>query len=138
MAYKQSIAEIIIEAGKQKKKEDKIKILKKNDSLPLRNILVLTYDENKKFMVPDEAPPYKPSEFPDSQGMLFNNVRVLKYIVEGFSDPSIKQIKREQIFIDLLEKVDKEDAKVLCQMITKKPFKGLSKAVVAEAFEGLL
>lgn len=134
-----SIAEIITEAGNKKKKEDKVNVLKANLSPTLKNILILTYDKTKELMVPNEAPPYKPSDYVDAQGMLYKKSRVLKYIVKGFhDDTNLKQIKRESIFIELLESVDKEDAKVLCQMVERKPFKGLSKATVNEALDGVI
>ena len=100
MAYKKSIAEIIEEAGKQNSKQEKIDYLKANMSKALRNILILTYDKTKEFYVPDVPPPYKPSDYPDSQGMMFQDAtqRRLRYIVKGFSSPDIHQIKRETIF----------------------------------------
>jgi hypothetical protein len=50
----------------------------------------------------------------------------------------LKPIKREQLFISLLEDVDNDDAETLAQMITQKPFKGLSKKVIQEAFPDLI
>ena len=134
MGYKLSIAEILEEAAKKKSKAEKVEYLRQNNSLPLRNILVLMYDKTKKFNIPDTAPPYTPSEFPDNQGALFKQARKLKYFVEGFAPPGIHRIKRETIFIEMLESVDKKDAELLCQMIQKKPIKGLTKATINEAF----
>lgn len=135
-----SIAEIITEVSNQKKKEDKIRILKQNDCKALRNVLVLTYDKSKEFYVPNVRPPYRASEFHDAHGVLRqeSSQRQLRYIVKGFSSPDIHQIKREQIFIQLLETVDKGDAEVLCQMIEKKPFKGITAALINEAYGDLI
>lgn len=129
-----SIAEILDKASKFKLKQEKIDWLRQNNSLTLRNILVLTYDKNKKFLVPDSEPPYKPSEAHENQGMLYNQSRKLKYLVEGFSPPDVHQIKREQIFIEMLESVHRDDAKILLQMIKKEPFKGITKPIINEAF----
>lgn len=134
MGYKLSIAEILEEAAKKKSKQEKVDYLRQNNSLPLRNILVLMYDKSKKFNIPDTAPPYTPSEFPDNQGALFKQARKLKYFVEGFAPEGIHRIKRETIFIEMLESIDKKDAELLCQMIQKKPIKGLTKATINEAF----
>lgn len=136
--FKMSIAEIIHKTGNFKFKEEKVKFLRDNDSKVLRNILILTYDKNKKLLVPDSPPPYRPSESDEDHGALFNQARKLKYIVEGFSDPNIKQNKREDIFIEILESVNKSDAKILCQMIQKKPFKNLTAKTINEAFGDII
>lgn len=129
-----SIAEILDKASKFKLKQEKIDWLRQNNSLTLRNILILTYDKNKTFLIPESEPPYTPSEAHENQGMLYNQSRKLKYFVEGFSPPEVHQIKREQIFIEMLESVHKDDAKVLLQMVQKKPFKGITKPIINEAF----
>ena len=53
--------------------------------------------------------------------------------------PNLKQVKREQMFIELLENVAPADAKMLCAIKDKKlPFKGITEDMVREAFPGLL
>ena len=134
MAYRLSIAEILEEAAKKKSKNEKVEYLRQNNSLPLRNILVLMYDKTKTFNIPDTEPPYTPSAYPDNQGALERQARKLKYFVEGFAPENVHRIKRETMFIEMLESVDKKDAKLLVQMIQKKPIKGLTKATINEAF----
>ena len=131
-----SIAEILKKCGNLRSKQEKIEFLQKHNSLTLRNILVLTYDKTKNILLPDEEPPYTPSQAHENQGMLFNQSRKLKYFVEGFSPPGVKQIKREAIFIEMLESVHRDDAKVLIQMIQRKPFNGITKNIINEAFPG--
>ena len=46
-------------------------------------------------------------------------------------------LKREGLFIGLLEVVHPEDAKVVIRMINKDKFQGISKNVVTEAFPDL-
>ncbi len=46
----------------------------------------------------------------------------------------MNKVKREQLFISLLEDIDNDDAEILCRMITKKPFKGIPKSVAMAAF----
>jgi len=132
-----SLSEIVNKTTKLKTKEEKVEWLKKNNSLPLRDILTLMFNKNLKFNIPTDAPPYQPSEFPDSHGMLYKETRKLKYFVEGFGD-NVHQYRREVLFIQMLESVDKEDAKLLIQMLKKKPPKGLTLDVVNTAFENLI
>ena len=48
-------------------------------------------------------------------------------------------MKREQLFISLLEDVDNDDANLLANhMITQKPVKGLTKKTLMEAFPELI
>jgi hypothetical protein len=132
--YIRSIAEILDKASKLKTVQEKVDWLRQNDSQVLRNILILTYNKNKVILLPDEAPPYTPSASDENQGMLLNQGRKLRYFVEGFSPPDVQQMKREQIFIEMLESVHRDDAKVLIQMIQRKPFPGLTKKTINEAF----
>lgn len=129
-----SIAEIIAKACELKTKDEKIAWLKRNNSLALKNILALMYNKHKfKFNIPNKAPPYTPSEFPDSQGMLYRESRKLKYFVEGFGGDNVHPYRREALFIQLLESVDKNDAELLCKMLEQKPLKGLTGEVINAA-----
>lgn len=133
-----SLAEIVNKACGLKTKEEKIKFLQDNNSKPLRNILKLMYDKNLKFNIPNTAPPYTPSEMPDSHGMLYREARKLTYFVEGFDGDNIHPIRREALFIQMLETIDPEDAKLLIDMIKQKPLKGLTVATLNEAFPNLV
>jgi hypothetical protein len=58
--------------------------------------------------------------------------------MEG-GNPNLKPIKREQIFIQMLEAVSADDAQLLIAMKDKKsPYKNITKDIVNEAFPGLL
>lgn len=129
-----SIAEITAKACELKSKDEKITWLKQHNNLALRNILALMYNKHKfKFNIPAKAPPYTPSDFPDSQGMLYREARKLKYFVEGWGGDNIHPYRREALFIQLLESVDKGDAELLCKMVEQKPLKGLTGDVINAA-----
>jgi Family of unknown function (DUF6433) len=91
--------------------EDPSKIeLYKNDAA-LRIVLMHAFVPQKKFILPEGEPPYKPS--PEPMGMnptnLFNELRRM-YV---FCREDLKPIKRESLFISLLEGVHPEEAKML-------------------------
>ena len=139
MAVRISISEIINQVSKFTKTQEKVEWLRKNDNPALRIVLKYTYDNNVKFLVPDTPPPWKKNEFEDeAKSLLYREARRLKIFIEGGGYDNLNQIKREQLFISLLEDVDNDDAETLCQMISKKPFKGLSKKTVQEAFPDLI
>ena len=58
--------------------------------------------------------------------------------LEG-GNPNLKQAKREQIFIQMLETVSADDASLLLAMKNKKsPYKNITKSIINEAFPGLI
>jgi len=128
-----SLAEIVNTACEMKNKQEKIEYLRKHNSKPLRNILKLMYDKSLEFNIPNTAPPYTPSEMPDSHGLLYRESRKLTYFVKGFDGENLHPIRREALFIQMLETVHKDDAVLLLKMIAQKPLKGLPATVLVEA-----
>ena len=128
-----SLAEIVNKACEMKTKAEKVEWLKKHNSKPLRNVLKVMYDKSLKLNIPNTAPPYVPSEMPESHGLLYREARKLTYFVEGFNGDNIKPMRREALFIQMLESVDKDDALLLCKMIEQKPLKGLTAKTLVEA-----
>lgn len=135
---KLSIAEIIKKAVEAKVTEEKVKILRENNSVPLRMILRYTYDPEIKFLVPNTIPPWNKNGLVDVHGMLYTEARRLKiFLVGGPYDGKLNKVKMESLFIGLLESIDDKDAEIVANMITKKPIAGLSNKVVTEAFPEL-
>jgi hypothetical protein len=132
-----SLSEIINKATELKTKEEKIAWLQKNSSVPLKTILKYMYDQKIQFLIPSTPPPWKKNSYVGVEGMLYKEARRLRIFVKGGGYDDLNQIKREQLFISLLEDVDNDDAELLCKMIAQKPLKGLSKAVIHEAFTDL-
>jgi hypothetical protein len=133
--------DIFTEVGKATKKADKIAILHKNSSAALKQILGMTYDPRVEWLLPAGEPPYKPMEkASDQESGLMQETRRLYLFVRGDSDVqrNLKQTRREQLFVGMLEAIDPDDAKVLLAMKEGKlPYKGLTRKLVAEAFPNL-
>ena len=131
---KLSISEIVDKAIGLKTEKEKIEWLQQNNNVALRTVLKYMYDPNVEFLLPNTAPPWKKNAYVGVEGMLYTEARRLKNFIKGGGYDNLNQVKREQLFISLLEDVDNDDAELLCKMITKKPLKGLSKSVVIAAF----
>lgn len=131
---KLSISEIVDKAIGLKTEKEKIEWLQQNNNVALRTVLKYMYDPNVEFLLPNTAPPWKKNAYVGVEGMLYTEARRLKIFIKGGGYDNLNQVKREQLFISLLEDVDNSDAELLCKMITKKPLKGLSKSVVIAAF----
>jgi len=130
-----SISEIVEKARKLPTDKEKVEWLKSKDSQALRTVLKYTYDvDNVTFLIPDTPPPWKKNDYVGVEGMLYNEARRLRIFVKGGGYDQLNQVKREHLFISLLEDINNDDAELLCQMIKQKPLDGLSKSVVMEAF----
>lgn len=130
-----SLSEIVNKACELKTKEEKIAWLQEHNCVPLRELLLLMYGKGKyTFLIPTTAPPYTPSEYPDSQGLLYREMRKMPYFVKELSNDQLTQYRREALFIQLLETVDAGDAELLCKMLNQKPLKGLTVKTLNEAF----
>jgi hypothetical protein len=132
------VAEFLDKVSKLKTKEEKIAALRHNDSTVLRMVLQGAFDPNVKWQLPEGVPPYKPNDLTDQEHIFVRESRKLPYFIEGMY-PTLKQVKRESMFIELLESVDPKDALLLCSIKDKKlPYKGLTSAIVKEAFPELV
>jgi hypothetical protein len=61
------------------------------------------------------------------------------YLFLKGGNPNITKLRREALYIELLESVHPEDAKMLIAAKSKKlPYKGINAKLVKEAFPGLL
>jgi len=132
------ISEILIKASKLSKNQEKIDFLRQNYSQPLGTVIKYMLDPNVKFALPEGAPPYKKNDLTGQETRLYSEVRKLYLFLEG-CPKNINKIRREALFIEMLENVDPNDAELLVAMKDKKlPYKGLSVKLVKEAYPGLI
>jgi|TARA_B100000085_G_scaffold262689_1_gene268080 hypothetical protein len=134
-----SVYEVIEEARKKRSKDEKVKVLRENESWALKDILKGTFDDSIKWNLPAGTPPYKANEPHSAPGNLLRENKKFAYFVKGGKGDKLMKAKREQIFIGLLETVEPKDAELVVGMINKKmPVTGITKATVQEAFPGLI
>lgn len=127
-----ALSQLLKETSDQKTKKERIAYLKKNTNPALNKLLRYTYGKDMKFLLPEGSPPFKPSKF-DEPSALYQEVRRLYLFVEG-GQQGLTQLRRESLFIQILEFVDKEDAELLISIKDKKlPYKNLNEDVVREA-----
>ncbi|MDR3503006.1 MAG: hypothetical protein P4L79_10545 [Legionella sp.] len=135
---KLGVAEVLEKASKFSSRKEKIKYLQEQDSPALRTILQLAFHPNVKSALPEGIPPYKPCEFLDQEGRIHSEYKRLYLFCVGGND-SIKPLKREMLFIQVLESIAPADALLLCAAKDKKiPYKGITPTLANEAFPGIL
>ena len=134
-----SLAEIVNSARKAETVEEKVAVLKRNDSKALRDILALMCDARWTFDLPDTPPPYHESTINESHGLLYREMRKMKYFVEQMPDgKNLPRIRKESLFIQMLETIDQEDAKLVLRMVSKEPYPDLAPEVINQAFPGAI
>ena len=134
-----SIAKLLASISEMKKKEDRIKAIRENaeHNYTFKSILHGMFDPKVKFLLPEGDPPYKENKF-DEPKAIYNETSRFYLLVEG-GNPSLSKTKREHIFIQMLENVSPDDAKLLIAMKDKKsPYKGITKEIVMAAIPGLI
>lgn len=116
---------------------EKIKCLQQNNNNAILTILKYCYDPNIEWVLPEGDPPYSPCEFPHQEGMLYQESKKLYLFLRGGND-NLNPMKRERMFLELLECVDPGDAELLLSIKNKKlPYEGLDSKLVLKAFPGL-
>jgi hypothetical protein len=137
MARKLPISVIIETAAAFKKIEERAEFLRKHDSTALQTVLKYGLDPKIKWALPEGAPPYKECQALDIEGMLYSEARRLYLFVEG-GNQNLTKLKREMLFINMLESLHPKDAQILIAAKDKKLPKGITVKVVNLAFPRLI
>ena len=134
---KLAVFEILDKVSKLKTDQEKIIALQMHTCPALLTVLQGAFDDRIKWALPEGSPPYKPNEAPETHNVLHAEIRKMYLFIEG-GNPGLKQLRREALFIELLESVHPNDAKILLSIKEKKaPVKGITKNIVQQAFPGL-
>ena len=130
------MATIIDLIEKEKSRNKQVDMLKEHSSYALKTVLGYGMDPNVKWLLPDGDPPYKPLfEAADQEGRFYTECKKLIYFVDSDEGQQVKQVRREQLFIQVLESIDPRDAKLLLRMKNKKL--KIKLEAVKEAFPNL-
>ena len=135
------ISEVLAEAGKIVIREERIKFLRLNKSPGLTDILRIQYDDSIVSVLPLGAPSYKQDDAPKGYEYTILNKAYtqFKYFFKGPVSSGMKPLKREGLFLNLLESLNPEEAELLIAAKDKKmKSKGITKRLVNDTFPGLL
>ena len=131
------IVETLEMVSKAKTREEKRQILKDRENFATKAILQLNYHPDVKWKIPKGAPPYTPNEN-QADASLHYEVKKLDYYVDP-SPHNLPMLRREAMFVQLLERLTPKDAKLLIDMKDKKiSYKGLSYKLVRDTWPDLL
>ena len=131
------ISEVLQKVSNAKTKAEKIKLLRQYNTPALRAVLIANFDESIVSMLPQGDVPFTPNDAPagTEHTKLEHEYRKLYLFFKGGSN-SLQQSKRESLFIQMLEGLQEDEARVLCMVKDKtlgKRYK-ITRACVEEAF----
>ena len=133
-----TVHEIFTRINNAKDKPAKIAILKQFDNQAMRQLLKAAFDPKIKFDLPEGNPPYIKNEAPagTEHTSLASEAKKLYHFVVGGNN-QINKLKKETMFIQMLEGLQEQDAEVLMAIKNKSlnnAYKGLTANLVKETF----
>ena len=109
------IHEVLALVDKQRTKAKKIEILEEYSTDALKSILIRNFDQTVVSLIPEGAVPYNKNEVPvgTDHTSLRREWRNLYHFVKGGND-SLSSMRRETMFIQMLEGLHPEEAEIIC------------------------
>lgn len=137
------IHEVFEKVAQAPNRKEKIEVLQKYNCLAVRDILKGAFDETIQFLLPSGKPPYREDDAPYgyTRSSLHQQTKKLRYLVKGGPGENLPGPRRERMFIEILESVHPDEARLVLVMKDKKlegKYKGLTKKLVSEAFPKLI
>ena len=137
-AGKELISEIFTKINNAKDKPKKIEVLRQYDTPGMRMILKGAFDPKIEWELPEGTPPYIENEAPAGTEHTYLEVEARRlYNFAKGGNNTINKIRKETLFIQMLEGLHASEAKVLIDVKNKslnKTYKGLTSDMVKEAF----
>ena len=132
--------EVLQKVSNAKTKKEKIKLLQELNSNALRMLLNINFDDSVVSMLPPGQVPYTPNDAPEGteHTILEKEARLLHHFFKGGSN--VSQVKRENMFVQMLEGLNAGEAEALILAKDKKIGKRwkITKACVSEAYPSIV
>jgi hypothetical protein len=130
------LAQIIAKIEAQTTHARQVDFLKLHSSSALKTVLGYGLDPGCTWLLPAGDPPYSPlPDSADQEGRFYTECRKLIYFVDSNEGREVAQLRREVLFIQVLESIDRRDAELLLRMKNKKL--NIRISAVKEAFPNL-
>lgn len=141
MSQRLYISEVFAKMETLKTKEEKINLIRKNNTLALRTVLQAAFDSQFQFFNGDAVPPYRPNNAPDVNLAETDLFHAYKQLSVWLTTHPAKQLKKESVLINFLEGMHPKESKVLEGVLCKnldKQFPSLTEDFVREVYPDLL
>ena len=136
------IHEILDLVSEQRTKAKRVEILKEYRDDSLTAILIWNFDDRVQSAVPDGQVPYKENEVPvgTDHTSLRREWKQLYHFIKGGND-TLSSLRRESMFIQLLEGLHPKEAEIICLVKDKEleeVYPKVTLDVVKEAFPDIV
>lgn len=138
---KKLISEVLEQTSKLSKKEERVAFLRQNRSPALFDILRIAFDDDVVTVLPKGAPTYRKDDAPAGHEYLnlHRGHRRFKYFFKGPVANGVQPLRREGMFLSLLESLHGDEAELLIAAKDKSlKYKGITKKLVQDAFPNLI
>jgi len=134
------VTEILQKVSSAKTKKEKVDLLQEYNNNGLRAVLIINFDESLKFLLPEGEVPFTANDAPagTDHTRLDHEYRGLYRYFKG-GDNTLKGMRREQMFVQLLEGLHKDEAEMLvlaCNKELQSKYR-ITKQAVSEAFPAI-
>jgi len=131
------VSEILALVSKQKTNAKRIEVLREYENQALKSVLIWNFDDTVITVLPAGDVPFKPNEAPagTEHTSLRQEHQYLYNFIKGGND-TLPAVRRETIFIQILENLHPEEAEILVLTKDKKlqsKYK-ITKDLVSEAY----
>ena len=109
------IHEILELVGEQRTKAKRVDILREYRDDSLTAILIWNFDQRVTSAVPDGVVPYQPNDVPvgTDHTSLRREWKTLYHFIKG-GNPTLSNLRRETMFVQLLEGLHPKEAEIIC------------------------
>ena len=109
------IHEIFELVSEQRTKAKRVEILKEYRDDSVTAVLIWNFDERVQSAVPDGQVPFEPNDVPvgTDHTSLRREWKTLYHFIKG-GNPSLSGLRRESMFIQLLEGLHPKEAEIIC------------------------
>jgi len=116
---------------------EKVKVLKENRNPMVDLLLELAFSKDIVINLPEGKPPITLTGEANlfNAYLLYSNRKTIEMFINDNSS-HIPEVKREQLFIDLLENLDPSEADLLCEIKDKNltSYSGITKKVIEKVY----
>lgn len=136
------LPEVLDQVDKAKTKEEKINLLRKLCVPSYRGVLRINFDENVNLNLPEGEPPFR-KEVDKPVGYQETNIiqEFRRFYIWLDPNQNLPKVRKEKLFIEMLEGLHVTEAEVLClakDRKLQKKYKSITYDLVKEAFPALL
>jgi hypothetical protein len=136
------VSELFDLVEKEPTNEGKVRILRENGELVVKSVLHMNFDPTVKFLLPEGEPPFKKeTDKPMGYQTTTLTLELRRFYIWFQPDINITQLKRESLFIQMLEGLHHTEAELICLVKDKNlesRYKTITYDLVREAYPDVL